>query len=109
MAHDTQQQTRRPLEAAARRHPTVLLLYGERRANAGIAEELALDGYQVHCASHPGTLRARCKPGEVDLVIFGRSPHRGLDLLRALRAGELAPGASGVRVLWMGTSRKESH
>jgi hypothetical protein len=40
------------------------------------------------------------------LIIFGRSPHQGLDVLRALRAGELAPGVSGVRVLWMGTSRK---
>jgi len=42
----------------------------------------------------------------VDLVIFGRSPYRALDVLRALRAGELAPGPSGVRVLWMGTSRE---
>lgn len=105
MAHDAQEQPRRPLEAAARQ-PTVLLVYGEQRANAGIAGELELDGYRVHRASHPGTLRARCKPGEVDLVIFGRSPHRGLDVLRALRTGELAPGASGVRVLWMSTSRE---
>ncbi len=88
------------------RCPAVLLVYGEQRANAGIAGELELDGYQVHRASHAGTLRARCKPGEVDLVIFGRSPHRGLDMLRALRAGELAPGASGVRVLWMSASRE---
>jgi DNA-binding response OmpR family regulator len=88
------------------RCPGVLLLYGEQRANAGIAGELELDGYQVHRASHAGTLRARFNSGEVDLVIFGRSPHRGLDVLRALRAGELAPGVSGVRVLWMGTSRE---
>jgi prephenate dehydrogenase len=89
-----------------RRCPGVLLLYGEQRANAGIAGELELDGYQVHQASHAGTLRARFNSGEVDLVIFGRSPHRGLDVLRALRAGELAPGVSDVRVLWMGTSRE---
>jgi DNA-binding response OmpR family regulator len=84
----------------------VLLVYGEQRANAALAGELELDGFRVHRASHPGTVRERCKPGEVDLVIFGRSPHRGLDVLRALRAGELAPGASGVRVLWLGTSRE---
>jgi hypothetical protein len=45
-----------------------LLLYGEQRANAGIAGELELDGYQVHRASHAGTLRARFNSGEVDLV-----------------------------------------
>ena len=102
---DDHEQHPRTLELPGR-CPGVLLVYGERRANAGIAGELELDCYQVHRASHPGTLRARCKPGEVDLVIFGRSPHRGLDVLRALRAGELAPGASGVRVLWMSTSRE---
>jgi DNA-binding response OmpR family regulator len=84
----------------------VLLVYGDQRANAGLAGELELDGYRVHRASHPGTLRERCKPDEVDLVIFGHSPPRGLDVLRALRAGELAPGASSVRVLWIGTSRE---
>jgi DNA-binding response OmpR family regulator len=84
----------------------VLLVYGEQRANAALAGELELDGYRVHRASHPGTLRERCKPGEVDLVIFGHAPRRGLDLLRALRAGELAPGAAGVRVLWMSESRE---
>jgi DNA-binding response OmpR family regulator len=92
--------------ASPRRCPSVVLVYGEQRANAALAGELEMDGFRVHRASHPGTVRERCKPGEVDLVIFGRSPHRGLDVLRALRAGELAPGASGVRVLWMGTSRE---
>jgi DNA-binding response OmpR family regulator len=87
-------------------HRGVLLVYGDQRANAGLAGELELDGYRVHRASHPGTLRERCKPDEVDLVIFGHSPPRGLDVLRALRAGELAPGASSVRVLWIGTSRE---
>lgn len=84
----------------------MLLVYGEQSANAALAGELELDGYRVHRASHPGTLRERCRPGEVDLVIFGRSPRRGLDVLRALRAGELAPGAASVRVLWMSTSRE---
>jgi DNA-binding response OmpR family regulator len=92
--------------ASPPRGPRVLLVYGEQRANAALAGELELDGYHVYRASNPGTVRERCKPGEVDLIIFGRSPHRGLDVLRALRAGELAPGASGVRVLWMGTSRE---
>lgn len=88
------------------RCPGVLLVYGEQRANAALAGELELDGYRVHRASRPGTLREHCKPGEVDLVIFGHSPHRGLDVLRALRAGELAPGAADVRVLWMSESRE---
>jgi DNA-binding response OmpR family regulator len=90
------------------RCPRVLLVYGEQRENAGIAGELELDGYCVHRASEPGTLRARCQPGEVDLLIFGHAPKRGLEMLRALRAGALAPGASGVRVLWMTTSRETS-
>jgi CheY-like chemotaxis protein len=102
---DDHEQRPHTLESPGR-CPSVLLLYGEQRANAGIAGELELDGYQVHRASHAGTLRARFDSGEVDLVIFGRSPHRGLDVLRALRAGELAPGVSGVRVLWIGTSRE---
>jgi DNA-binding response OmpR family regulator len=88
------------------RRPGVLLVYGEKRANAGLAGELELDGYVVHRASHPATLRERCAPGEVDLVIFGKSPHRGFDVLRALRGGELAPGAAGVRVLWLSASRE---
>jgi hypothetical protein len=80
--------------ASPRHCPSVVLVYGEQRANAALAGELELDGFQVHRASQPGTLRERCRPGEVDLIIFGRSPHRGLDVLRALRAGEFAPGAS---------------
>jgi DNA-binding response OmpR family regulator len=101
---DNQEQDPRTLEFPGR-CPVVLLLYGERCANAGIAGELELDGYQVHQVSHAETMRARFNCSEVDLVIFGQSPHRGLDVLRALRAGELAPGASGVRVLWMSASQ----
>lgn len=92
--------------ASSSGHPGVLLVYGEQCANAALAGELELDGYRVHRASHPGTLRERCRPGEVDLITFGHEPHRGLDVVRALRSGELAPGASGIRVLWMSTSRK---
>lgn len=99
LAHDAHKQF-------SSRRPGVLLLYGEKRANAGLAGELELDGYVVHRASHPATVRERCTPGAVDLVIFGQSPHRGFDVLRALRAGELAPGAAGVRVLWMSASRE---
>jgi len=97
-----------PALVPAGRCPGVLLVYGEERANTALAGELELDGYHVHRASHPGTLIERCNGGAVDLVIFGHSPHRGYDVLRALRAGELAPGAAGVRVLWIGTSRETS-
>lgn len=104
LARDTAESRRSP--GFSSRCPDVLLVYGEQRANAALAGELELDGYRVHRASHPGTLRERCKPGEVDLVIFGCVPHRGLDVLRALRAGELAPGAASVRVLWMSASHE---
>lgn len=86
--------------------PGVLLVYGEERANAAIATELAFDGYRVHRASQPRTLRERCQPGHVDLVIFGHQPQRGLEMLRALRADLLAPGASSLPVLWISTSRE---
>ena len=72
--------------------------------NAVLADELALDGYEVRRASDPARLRAACDACEVELVIFGRATRRGagLDVLRALRAGaffpELAPGS---RTLWM--------
>jgi DNA-binding response OmpR family regulator len=101
------EQHRYALELPGQR-PDVLLVYGEQRANAVIAGELELDGYRVHLASEPGTLRMCCQPDEVDLLIFGYAPKRGLEMLRALRAGVLAPGASGVRVLWMTTSRETS-
>jgi DNA-binding response OmpR family regulator len=104
LAHDAHESLRSA--GSASRCPGVLLVYGEERANAALAGELELDGYRVHRASHPGTLRERCKPGEGDLVIFGNAPHRGVDVLRALRSGELAPGAAGVRVLWMSASRE---
>ncbi len=85
-------------------HPGVLVLYGEEHANLALADELALDGYEVRRAGDPAMLRARCGPGEVELVLFGRSSHRGagLDVLRKLRAGEFAPQVKpGLRTLWM--------
>ncbi len=79
-------------------------MYGEERANAALIGELEQDGYQVQRASHPRTLAERCEPGQVDLVIFGMAPARGLEMLRALRADALAPGAGSLPVLWMSTS-----
>ena len=84
--------------------PAALLLYGEERANAVLADELALDGYEVRRASDPARLRAACAACEVELVIFGRATRRGagLDVLRALRAGAFSPElAPGSRTLWM--------
>lgn len=84
--------------------PAVLLLYGEERANAVLADELALDGYEVRRASDPARLRTACDACEVELVIFGRATRRGagLDVLRALRAGAFSPElAPGSRALWM--------
>ncbi len=81
-----------------------LLLYGEERANAMLADELTLDGYEVRRASDPARLRAACEACEVELVIFGRATRRGagLEVLRALRAGAFSPEvAPGSRTLWM--------
>jgi DNA-binding response OmpR family regulator len=82
----------------------VLLLYGEEHVNLALADELALDGYEVRRASDPTKLRAVCDACEVDLVIFGRATRRGagLDVLRQLRAGAFAPEVKpGLRTLWM--------
>jgi len=93
-----------PRAAARRSGNAVVLLYGEEHANLELADELALDGFEVRRASDPAMLRARCDPGEVELVIFGRASRRGagLDVLRGLRPGVLAPEAKpGLRALWM--------
>lgn len=82
----------------------VLLVYGEERANSALIGELEQDGYLVRRASQPRTLAEHCGPGQVDLVIFGMAPARGLEMLRALRTNALAPGAASVPVLWMSTS-----
>jgi DNA-binding response OmpR family regulator len=79
--------------------PPVVAIYGQESENEVLADELALDGYDVRLVSDPTIL------GEVDLIVFGRTPQRGASLgaLRALRQGQLA--GSGARILWMSTSR----
>jgi DNA-binding response OmpR family regulator len=79
--------------------PPVVVIYGQESENEVLADELALDGYDVRLVSDPAML------GEVDLIVFGRTPQRGASLgaLRALRQGQLA--GSGARALWMSTSR----
>jgi hypothetical protein len=78
--------------------PPVVAIYGQESEDEVLADELALDGYDVRLVSDPAML------GEVDLVVFGRTPQRGASLgaLRALRQGQLA--GSGARILWMSTS-----
>lgn len=86
------------------RSPAVLLLLGEGRGNDRIADELALDSYQVHRAGDPTALHAPSTRHDVDLTIFGLAPQPGAGLaaLRALRAGDLAMEIDpGMRVLWM--------
>ncbi len=82
----------------------VLLLYGEEYANLALADELTLDGYEVRRASDPVTLRAACDTREIDVLILGQAARRGcgLEVLRQLRAGALAPQAEpGLRALWV--------
>jgi DNA-binding response OmpR family regulator len=82
----------------------VLLLYGEEYANLALADELTLDGYEVRRASDTATLRAACHTREIDVLILGQAARRGcgLEVLRQLRAGALAPQAEpGLRTLWM--------
>ena len=89
------------------RSPAVLLVVGQGRRNEALAEDLQLDGYQIRHACDPAQLRARCAPGEVDLIILGPAPDQAasLDVLRALRAGELHPEVNpGMRVLWVTTT-----
>lgn len=82
----------------------MLLVVGEGHKTDSLAEELELDGYQVRRACDRPELRARCAPGEVDLIILGPEPDQAASLgsLRALRAGELDPEVNlGMRVLWL--------
>lgn len=85
-------------EDTPRAAPQVVVVYGQANENQVLADELALDGFDVRLASDPALF------GEVDLVVFAHTSKRGagLDALRALRRGELA--GSGVRVLWMSKS-----
>jgi DNA-binding response OmpR family regulator len=82
--------------------PVVLLVVGEGRRNEALAEELQLDGYEVRRGCDPAELRARCAPGDVDLIVLGPAPDQAasLGVLRALRAGELRPDVNlDMRVL----------
>jgi DNA-binding response OmpR family regulator len=85
-------------EDIPRAAPPVVGIYGQESENKALADELALDGYDVRLVSEPAML------GVVDLIVFGRASQRGAGLgaLRALRQGELA--GSGTRVLWVSTS-----
>lgn len=63
-----------------------------------LADELALDGYEVRLVSDPAPHTA------VDLIVFAHASRRDVAFacLRALRQGTLA--GSGARVLWISTS-----
>ena len=82
--------------------PAALLLYGEERANAALADELTLDGYEVRRASDPARLRAACDACEVELVIFGRATRRGAGLGDALSfpGDAVLPLGLGALALW---------
>jgi DNA-binding response OmpR family regulator len=86
---------------SARKCPAMLVLYGEEHLS-GLADELALDGYNVRRGSDPAMFRGQA----VDLVIFGGArgtPSRGeaLDVLRELRAGSFTPAEPSLPALWM--------
>jgi two-component system response regulator ResD len=86
------------LEDTPRYVPPVLAVFGQDSENVALADELALDGYDVRLVSELAQL------GEVDLIVFARTSRRGAGLgaLRALRQGALA--GSGCPVLWMSTT-----
>ncbi len=88
--------------------PAVLLVLGEQYTNDTLAVELTLDGYQTRRGCDLAALRARCTPGEVELIVIGATPQQqaaSLAVLRALRAGELTPQVDvGMRVLWLATT-----
>jgi DNA-binding response OmpR family regulator len=85
--------------------PAVLLVLGEQDRNDTLTRELTLDGYETRWAGDPLALRARCTPGGLQLIILSPTTEQqavSLDVVRALRAGELAPHVDpGMRVLWL--------
>jgi DNA-binding response OmpR family regulator len=86
-----------------RKSPVVLLVLRRGREADAIARQLTLDGYEVRHADDPSVLRARCVPGDVQLVVLSETENHAISLaaLRALRAGELAPQVDrDMRVLW---------
>jgi DNA-binding response OmpR family regulator len=89
--------------------PEVILVLGERHESDSLAQELALDGYQLRRVSDSQGLRARSTPGDIDLIILCPAPHQAerLHTMRALRAGELTPDVNpGVRVLWISATEE---
>ncbi len=82
-------------EDTPRAAPPAVVIYGLESEHQTLADELALDGFDVRLVSDPERF------GEVDLIVFAHTLNRqaGLGALRALRQGELA--GSGARVLWM--------
>jgi DNA-binding response OmpR family regulator len=87
----------------------VILVLGEGHENESLAQELALDGYQLRRASDSQGLRARSTPGDIDLIVLGPAPHQAerLHSVRALRAGELTPEVNpGARVLWVSATEE---
>jgi DNA-binding response OmpR family regulator len=92
-------------------NPAVLLVVGKERRDDLLVDGLTLDGYQVSRASDPAALRALRTAAPVDLLLLGGAPDQraSFDVLRALRAGELAPAVPrGVRVLWVTKSKEVS-
>ncbi len=82
----------------------VLLIFGENRRAEALARELNLDGYKARRAHSPMQLREDSIPDGADLVLLSPGPDPGsvLEILRALRAGELAPHLSAAaRVIWL--------
>jgi DNA-binding response OmpR family regulator len=80
----------------------LLLLAHDSPAIAKLARELTLDGYHVHTVI-PRRLAAQTLLGETRLVLLAApDQEQGLCLLRALRAGQLAPKLSAdTPALWI--------
>ncbi len=78
--------------------PSVLAIYGQESENVTLADELALDGYDVRLISDLTPQTA------VDLIVFAHASRRdaAFACLRALRQSPLA--GSGARVLWVSTT-----
>jgi DNA-binding response OmpR family regulator len=82
-------------EDIPRAAPPSIVLFGQEGGGQALADELALDGFDVRLVSEPVLF------GAADLIVFAHTSNRGagLDALRALRQGQLA--GSGARILWM--------
>jgi DNA-binding response OmpR family regulator len=86
-----------------------IVVFGEREGNRGIADELTLDGFDVRSAGDREFLRACCRAGDVDVVIFARGSDAALlAVLRELRAGALEPDVSpATNVLWVARGERD--